>query len=116
MIFGRITSCSGSSALLVGPASACRPSCGYLQSLIVTRKASLFDVPDLAEQLAKAASAPLVKWMGVLHPGQTRLVRRSYTGPARVRGPAGTGKSVVMLHRAAWLAETRPGRILVTSL
>jgi UvrD-like helicase family protein/nuclease-like protein len=76
---------------------------------------ALFDVPDLAEQLAKAASAPLVKWMGFLHPGQTRLVRRSYTGPARVRGPAGTGKSVVMLHRAAWLAETRPGRILVTS-
>lgn len=76
---------------------------------------ALFDVPDLAEQLAKAASAPLVEWMGFLHPGQTRLVRRSYAGPARVRGPAGTGKSVVMLHRAAWLAETRPGRILVTS-
>jgi len=62
---------------------------------------ALFDVPGLAEQLAKAASAPLVEWMGFLHPGQTRLVRRSYTGPARVRGPAGTGKSVVMLHRAA---------------
>ncbi len=76
---------------------------------------ALFDVPGLAEQLAKAASAPLVEWMGFLHPGQTRLVRRSYAGPARVRGPAGTGKSVVMLHRAAWLAETRPGRILVTS-
>jgi hypothetical protein len=76
---------------------------------------ALFDVPDLAEQLAKAASAPLVEWMGFLHPGQTRLVRRSYAGPARIRGPAGTGKSVVMLHRAAWLAETRPGRILVTS-
>ena len=76
---------------------------------------ALFDVPDLAEQLARAAAAPLVEWMGFLHPAQTRLVRRSYAGPARVRGPAGTGKSVVMLHRAAWLAETRPGRILVTS-
>src|SRR5215218_5383416 len=41
MIFGRITSCSGSSALLVGPASARRPSNGYPQSLIVTRKGSL---------------------------------------------------------------------------
>ena len=41
MIFGRITSCSGSSALLVGPASACRSSSGYRQSLIVTRKGSL---------------------------------------------------------------------------
>lgn len=76
---------------------------------------ALFDVPDLAEQLAKAATAPLVEWMGFLHPGQARLVRRTYAGPARIRGPAGTGKSVVMLHRAAWLAETRPGRVLVTS-
>ncbi len=76
---------------------------------------ALFDVPALAEQLAVAASAPIVEWMGFLHPGQARLVRRSYAGPARIRGPAGTGKSVVMLHRVAWLAETRPGRVLVTS-
>lgn len=76
---------------------------------------ALFDVPDLAEQLASASAAPLVEWMGFLHPGQARLVRRTFAGPARVRGPAGTGKSVVMLHRAAWLAETRPGRVLVTS-
>ena len=41
MIFGWITSCSGSSALLVGPTSACRPSSGYRQSLIVTRKGSV---------------------------------------------------------------------------
>jgi hypothetical protein len=41
MIFGRITSCSGSSALFAGPPSACRPSGGYLQSLIVTRKGSV---------------------------------------------------------------------------
>ena len=80
---------------------------------------ALFDVSalaaQLAEQVSKAAAAPLVEWMGFLHPAQTRLVRRSYAGPARIRGPAGTGKSVVMLHRTAWLAETRPGRILVTS-
>ena len=42
MIFGRITSCSGSSALFVGPRSACRPSGGYLQSLIVTRKGRMW--------------------------------------------------------------------------
>lgn len=76
---------------------------------------ALFDVPDLAQQLAVATNAPLVEWMGFLHPAQTRLVRRRFSGPARVRGPAGTGKSVVMLHRAAWLATTRPGRVLVTS-
>lgn len=80
---------------------------------------ALLDLTALAEQLAeqitKAATAPIVEWMGFLHPVQARIVRRSYAGPARVRGPAGTGKSVVMLHRVAWLAETRPGRILVTS-
>ena len=78
--------------------------------------AVLFDVSDLvAQQLADAAAKPLVEWMGFLHPAQTWLVRRHFSGPARVRGPAGTGKSVVMLHRAAWLAATRPGRVLVTS-
>ncbi|MDQ2882826.1 MAG: AAA family ATPase [Actinomycetota bacterium] len=76
---------------------------------------ALFDVPDLAQQLADAATAPLVEWMGFLHPAQARLVRRRFSGPARVRGAAGTGKSVVMLHRAAWLTTTRPGRVLVTS-
>jgi hypothetical protein len=68
---------------------------------------ALFDVPDLAQQLAEAATKPLVEWMGFLHPAQARLVHRHFAGPARVRGPAGTGKSVVMLHRAAWLATTR---------
>ena len=53
MIFGRITSCSGSSALLVGRASACRPSTGYRQSLIVTRKGSLPNICATALQLRR---------------------------------------------------------------
>lgn len=75
----------------------------------------LFDAADLEARLERAAAQPLVEWMGFLHPSQNRLVRRCYNGPARVRGPAGTGKTVVMLHRAAWLATIRPGRVLVTS-
>ncbi|GAA5154481.1 hypothetical protein GCM10023321_26360 [Pseudonocardia eucalypti] len=75
----------------------------------------LFDLAELNAQIERAASEPLVEWMGFLHPAQNRLVRRSFNGPARVRGPAGTGKTVVMLHRAAWLAATRPGRVLITS-
>jgi hypothetical protein len=75
----------------------------------------LFDVVELAEQLTKAAAQPIQAWMGFLHPAQARLVRRTFNGPARVRGPAGTGKTVVLLHRAAWLATVRTGRILVTS-
>jgi superfamily I DNA and RNA helicase len=53
--------------------------------------------------------------MSFLHPDQARLVRRSFNGPARIRGAAGTGKTVVGLHRAAYLARTRPGKILVTT-
>jgi hypothetical protein len=75
----------------------------------------LFDPVELAEQLARAAAQPIADWMGFLHPTQARLVRRTFTGPARVRGPAGTGKTVVLLHRAAWLAGLGAGRILVTS-
>lgn len=58
---------------------------------------------------------PIEEWMSFLHPQQARLVRRSFPGPSRVRGPAGTGKTVVGLHRAAHLARIKPGRILVTT-
>lgn len=65
--------------------------------------------------LKAALSRPLEEWMVWLHPEQASSVRRSFPGPARVRGAAGTGKTCVALHRTAWLASTRPGRFLVTS-
>lgn len=77
---------------------------------------ALFDLADLEQAIIEAAAAePIESWMAFLHPDQARFVRRSWNGPARVRGPAGTGKTVVGLHRAAYLAATRTGRILVTS-
>jgi superfamily I DNA/RNA helicase len=48
----------------------------------------------------------------VLDPRQLGLVRREYQGPARISGPAGTGKTLVALHRLAWLAERYGGRLL----
>lgn len=48
-------------------------------------------------------------WRVFLHPQQSGLVSRSYNGPARVTGGAGTGKTVVLLHRARHLAKTDPG-------
>jgi superfamily I DNA/RNA helicase len=72
-------------------------------------------VAELASHLQQALTRPIRDWMGFLHPAQARLVRRTFNGPARVRGPAGTGKTVVLLHRAAWLATVRTGPILVTS-
>jgi hypothetical protein len=65
--------------------------------------------------LDAALRRPLAEWMVWLHPEQAAAARRSFNGPARIRGAAGTGKTSVALHRIAWLASTRPGRFLVTS-
>jgi hypothetical protein len=48
---------------------------------------------------------PIEDWMVFLHPDQRKVVEATYTGPARVRGAAGTGKTVVALHRASVLAR-----------
>ncbi len=58
---------------------------------------------------------PIESWMAFLHPDQAKVVRRTFNGPCRIRGAAGTGKTVVGLHRAAHIARTRPGRVLVTT-
>nr|WP_241732255.1 UvrD-helicase domain-containing protein [Galbitalea soli] len=76
----------------------------------------LFEVEDITEiLLAGLRAEPIEAWMAFLHPSQARLVRREFNGPSRIRGAAGTGKTVVGLHRAAYLARARPGRVLVTS-
>ncbi|HEY6796409.1 MAG TPA: UvrD-helicase domain-containing protein [Kineosporiaceae bacterium] len=51
-----------------------------------------------------AAAEPVETWMTWLHPTQARLAARGWSGPARIRGAAGTGKTVVALHRARQLA------------
>ena len=56
------------------------------------------------EALAAMLDSPLDKWRIFLHPSQQRLVTRNYNGPARVLGGAGTGKTVVAMHRARHLA------------
>lgn len=74
---------------------------------------SLFDVQELTDSLLETALAgPIETWMTFLHPDQLKLVSSSFNGPARVRGPAGTGKTVVGLHRAAYLAERSPRQVL----
>src|ERR1700726_1958129 len=51
-----------------------------------------------------------------LHPEQRQLVERDYAGPARVSGSAGTGKTIVALHRAAHLARANAdARVLLTT-
>lgn len=68
------------------------------------------------EELARALEYPWEKWTIFLHPGQRQLVQRDYNGSARVAGSAGTGKTIVALHRAVFLARTNPdARILLTT-
>lgn len=78
---------------------------------------ALLSIEEVDAALLEGVLAqPIEEWMSFLHPRQAKLVRRSFAGPSRIRGPAGTGKTVVGLHRAAHLARTRPGRVLVTTL
>ncbi|MFP7834894.1 UvrD-helicase domain-containing protein [Marisediminicola sp. LYQ134] len=77
---------------------------------------ALITVDELeASLLAFERAKPIEEWMAFLHPDQARLAKRSFNGPSRIRGSAGTGKTVVGLHRAAHLARTTPGRVLVTT-
>ena len=50
------------------------------------------------------------------HPAQRELVEGDFGGPARVSGSAGTGKTIVALHRAVFLARKNPNaRVLFTT-
>jgi mRNA-degrading endonuclease RelE of RelBE toxin-antitoxin system len=75
-----------------------------------------FRLMNNAEELAAALEYPWDKWTIFLHPGQRELVERDFNGPARVAGSAGTGKTIVALHRAVHLARhNRESRILLTT-
>ncbi|SDL48067.1 UvrD-helicase domain-containing protein [Aliiruegeria lutimaris] len=66
------------------------------------------------DELRHAMDEPWEKWTVFLHPAQREFVTRNFNGPARVIGSAGTGKTVVALHRAVRLAR-EGGRVLLTT-
>ena len=74
-----------------------------------------FRILDDQRELRQALDYPWDQWIVFLHPTQRRTVERTLNGPGRVSGPAGTGKSVVGLHRAARLARRDDARILLTT-
>jgi len=68
------------------------------------------------EELKRALEYPWDKWTIFLHPAQREWVEKDFNGPARVAGSAGTGKTIVALHRAAFLARAHPdARVLLTT-
>jgi hypothetical protein len=75
-----------------------------------------FRIVENQEELAAALAFPWDKWAIFLHPSQRSIVERDFAGPARVTGSAGTGKTVVALHRAARLARENPdAKVLLTT-
>lgn len=78
-----------------------------------------FHIVEDAQELAEILTAPLEQWRIFLHPKQRQLVRARTNGAMRVLGGAGTGKTVVAMHRARYLAEevftSGDDRILLTT-
>lgn len=75
-----------------------------------------FRVVHDVDELARALEYPWEKWTVFLHPAQRESGERDYGGPARISGSAGTGKTIVALHRAVHLARANPdARVLLTT-
>ena len=73
--------------------------------------------PLLTQDLIRRLfSGDFEDWQLFLHPDQRPLVSRHWSGAARIRGAAGTGKTVIGLHRLAELARRYPdGKVLFTA-
>lgn len=75
-----------------------------------------FRVMQDVEELERALEFPWDRWTVFLHPAQRQWVERDHGGPARVSGSAGTGKTIVALHRAVHLARgNENARVLLTT-
>ena len=75
-----------------------------------------FRAIESSEDLEQALAAAWETWSVFLHPSQRKIIERQFFGSARVAGSAGTGKTVVALHRVARLAQGEPeSRVLLTT-
>lgn len=73
-------------------------------------------IEDQEELRQVIESGDFGAWRVFLHPEQRRYVSGSYGGPFRLSGGAGTGKTVVLIHRARHLALRDPSaRIILTT-
>ena len=79
----------------------------FAAALVTPESQSRFVIVDNDEAMLAIMNAPLAQWRVFLHPTQRKLATGDRSGPVRVLGGAGTGKTVLALHRAKWLAENR---------
>lgn len=66
---------------------------------------SFAEIEDEDELKRVAEGGDFEAWRVFLHPEQRRWATRSYRGPFRLSGGAGTGKTVVLVHRAVRLSK-----------
>ncbi len=81
----------------------------------VQRSSDRVVLVDGPEELMAVLAHPFALWRVYLHPVQRTVAEARYGGPARVTGGPGTGKTVVVLHRARHLATHGEGKVLVTT-
>jgi len=75
-----------------------------------------FRVLTNVDELERALEFPWEKWTVFLHPAQRQFVERAANGPTRISGSAGTGKTIVALHRAVFLArQNSQAQVLLTT-
>lgn len=79
----------------------------FATALTTPESQSRFVIVSDDEAMAAILNAPLAQWRVFLHPTQYKLASGDRSGPVRVLGGAGTGKTVLAMHRAKWLAENR---------
>ena len=77
----------------------------YADALERLQSQARFVVPADEKELTEMLNSSIEKWRVFLHPSQRKLAQGVKNGPVRVLGGAGTGKTVVAIHRAKWLAE-----------
>jgi hypothetical protein len=79
----------------------------YASALESAESQARFVVVTSDAEMAAILNAPLAQWRVFLHPVQRKLAAGDRSGPVRILGGAGTGKTVLALHRAKWLAKNR---------
>lgn len=93
---------------------------GSIKDVYEAVKSSLLSQSEFAfaaneEELDAIRKAGLAQWRVFLHPSQRKIVTKDANGPIKVLGGAGTGKTVVAIHRVKYLLERISGRILFTT-
>ena len=108
-------------ALAIGEVAATEPEADEDERLVraLQHPAALLQfvfIEDDADLRRAIEENDFDAWRVFLHPEQRKYASASYRGPFRLSGGAGTGKTVVLLHRARHLARRNEvARIILTT-